>query len=283
VAESLDGRNIAKAIKKRLQMRRAQWGQLTLASVKVGEDKATDFYIKAQRRWAESLDLNYKFFGLNSDVSYAKASSLVKELNQDDTINGIIIHKPLPLVLEEKGLAEQIIPEKDIEGVSPFNLGRLMLGKALLIPPTALGVIECIKQWGLNLYGKNIVIIGYTSILGKPLSALLADSFASVAITHVGTYKAGKLKNYLADADIVVAAAGKPGLVKADWLKSGAAVIDVGINKINNKIVGDVETVKTQDKVGFLTPVPGGVGPLTTAFLFSNFLKAVEIQDGKDR
>ncbi|MBU2251537.1 MAG: bifunctional 5,10-methylenetetrahydrofolate dehydrogenase/5,10-methenyltetrahydrofolate cyclohydrolase, partial [Candidatus Omnitrophica bacterium] len=167
-----------------------------------------------------------------------------------------------------------IAPDKDIEGMNPYNLGRLALGNPLFIPPTVLSVLELIKFTGLALRGKKVTIIGASSIIGKPLALLLADKLATVTIAQIGTYEAGDLESYCRQADVLISAAGVPGLVKGDWIKKGAVVIDVGTAEKSSKISGDVEFEKAKESAAAITPVPGGVGRLTTLFLFDNLLRA---------
>ncbi len=281
MAHLLESKNIVTQIKNRLLDVRKQFDNITLVSLKIAADEATEVYVQAQKKWADSLGIEYRLKEFSPDTSFNSALQEIERLNQDRNVNGIIIHKPLPSDWDEVALFENIDVQKDIEGLNPHNLGRIFLKKPLFLPPTVLSVIRLIKAADYDLRGKNALIVGFSAILGKPLSIILADKLATVSIAHIGTYEAGKLCFYVQGADILITAVGKPHLIKGEWIKPKAMVIDVGISKVDNKLIGDVEFEQAYARASFITPVPGGVGTLTVACLFDNLLRAVGIQEGK--
>ena len=282
IAKILEGKKIAESLKLRLLKQRKLFKEsIGLACLTAEEGLASKTYIKAQRAWANSLDIEYKLIEFDKNEGLDNFLKNIEALNADYGIHGIIVHKPLPSELEEVRVFEQIDPLKDIEGLSPYNLGRISSGNPVFVPPTVLSVMKLIDCTGLNLYGKDILIVGYTAILGKPLSMLLAEKLATVSLAHIGTWDAGRLPFYVKSADILISAVGKPHLIRGDWVKKGAVVIDVGINRHQGKLVGDVEFNQALNKASFITPVPGGVGILTTAYLFENLLKAAVLLKNK--
>jgi methylenetetrahydrofolate dehydrogenase (NADP+)/methenyltetrahydrofolate cyclohydrolase len=243
-----------------------------------GENSGAASYVKSQSKAAESLGIEYRLQSLPQDTSEDALIDFIRKLNSDRSVNGIIIQMPLPAGIDYKKISSYISPEKDIEGMHPQNIGKLLFGKARLIPCTAASAMELINSSGMDLYGKEAVIVGHSEIVGKPLALLLLDKFATVTVCHIGTSKAGKLEEHVRRAEILVVEAGKAGLVKGDWIKEGAVVIDVGINRIGDKIVGDVEFEGAEKRAGFITPVPGGVGPLTVTMLMRNLVGAARAQ-----
>jgi len=186
---------------------------------------------------------------------------------------------PLPSQIDYKKISQFILPEKDVEGMNPENIGKILFGKAKILPCTPAAVMELIKETGVDLYGKEVVIVGHSEIVGKPLSLLLLDKFATVTVCHIGTSQAKKLDEHVRKAEILIVAVGKPCLIKGDWIKEGSIVIDVGINKVGDKIVGDVEFEEAKERASFITPVPGGVGPLTVVMLMRNLVEATKLQE----
>ncbi|HEO63713.1 MAG TPA: bifunctional 5,10-methylenetetrahydrofolate dehydrogenase/5,10-methenyltetrahydrofolate cyclohydrolase, partial [Candidatus Omnitrophica bacterium] len=197
-------------------------------------------------------------------------------LNKDSSVDGIMLMKPMPKNIDYNRLALKLDPAKDIEGIHPFNIGRITESYPYLVPPTVKAVLKILDSVVKDLKGLEVVIVGHSYIVGKPLALLLADRLATVTICHIGTSESGNLKNHVKRADILVVAAGKPNLIKGSWIKEGAVVVDVGINKYKSKIVGDVEFEEAKDKASFITPVPGGVGPLTNVMLMENLLFAAK-------
>jgi len=245
-----------------------------LAAVTVGCDHATCVYISSQQKLARELNVEYQLHELPENISQSRLEAKIHSLNLDPGVKGIIIHKPLPAEIDQFSLFSLISPDKDIEGVTPFNLGRIVLKQPQFIPPTVLSVLAIIDHSRIELYGRDIVLVGFSAHIGKPLSLILADRMATVNITHIATWEKGRLPDYIKQADVVISCVGKPGVISGDWIKPGAAVIDVGISRCNGKVTGDVEFEKAAEKASLITPVPGGVGPLTTWFLFKNFIEA---------
>ena len=185
---------------------------------------------------------------------------------------------PLPAQIDYKKISQFIAPEKDIEGMHPANIGKIVFGKAKVLPCTAAAVMELLNSCCPDIYGKEVVVVGHSEIVGKPLALLLLEKFATVTVCHIGTSKAGKLEEHVKKAEILIVAVGKAGLIKGDWVKEGAIVIDVGINRVGDKIVGDVEFDGASQRACCITPVPGGVGPLTVTMLMRNLVEAAKIQ-----
>jgi len=260
--------------------------KLCLASVEVGKDDSAKAYRHSQEKVAEELGIKYQPIDLKPDISFGEFQSEIQKLNEDKNITGIIINKPFPFENEEN-VFSLIDEDKDVEGVNPANLGKLFMGNksiadvtsdepnAVLIPPTVRSILDVLVSSGnKEVYGKKVTLVGFSSIIGKPLALILANSFATVSITHIGTYEKGDLADYVKTADILISAVGKPELIKGEWIKQDAVVIDVGTSKKEERIVGDVEFEKASKKASFITPVPGGVGKLTTIFLYHNLVLA---------
>jgi len=279
-ANIITAKQIAEDIKNSLKHKRSNFLNITIASCIMGDNEAVRSYCASQKKWANFLSVEYREVIMDSRITEKEAIDIIEDLNNDASVNGIVLHKPFLKGWNEHLLFESVKREKDIEGLNPYNLGELFLGSPMFTPPTVLSVLELLKSVPIDLYGKNVVIVGFSNILGKPLSIIMADKFATVSITHIGTFEADKLPFYLKNADIVITAVGKPHLIKGQWIKDGAVVIDVGISKLNNKITGDVEFKEALKHASYITPVPGGVGVLTVAFLFSNLFKAAKMQEG---
>lgn len=270
-AKLLEGKTIAGKIKDGLKKEIAGLGQKPkLASIQVGENSASAVYIKSQKKNAESLGIEYELKILSPSVSQDSLIEKIKELNQDRGVSGIIIQLPLPKEIDHKLVMSAISPQKDAEGMHPENLGRLLLGKTKIAPCTAKASMELIKSTGVKLYGKEAVVVGHSEIVGKPLSLLLLNEFVTTTVCHIATGERGALPEHVKRAEILVVAVGKAGLIKGEWIKEGAIVIDVGINRVEGRLVGDVEFEKAKERAGFITPVPGGVGPLTVTMLMRN-------------
>jgi len=271
----LEGKAKLNSFKSKLKLERKKYrSKIILASIRVGKDAATDSYIGAQERWADELNIEHKVIDFGKSVSQSVVINKIKLLNKNKSVKGIILHTPLPAGWKAQAIFESIAKDKDIEGMTQNNLGAIMIGGASFIPPTVLSVLEFLKLSKIKLYGKNVVIVGFSAIFGKPLSVILADQLATVSLTHIGTSHAGKLGSFLKEADIVISAVGKPSFIKGAWIKKGAVVIDVGISKLGGRICGDIDFKSVIKKASFITPVPGGVGSLTTYFLFENLIKA---------
>ena len=277
MAVEVNFKEVYEDIKQALLRERDGLKDLGLASICFGSDQASSAYIASQQKLAQELNVNYKVISLASNVSLHEVTAQIVSLNKDKKINGIIINRPLPSQVEADSILEVLDYRKDIEGMHPDNLGRLMESKPLFISPTVRSILECLKQAAVQLYGKKVTIVNNSVLIGKPLAMLLTDEFATVTITHIATSEKGDLPRFIQEADIVVTAVGKPGVIKAEWIKDSAIVIDVGTGIKDGKLAGDVEFDKAKEKALFITPVPGGVGKLTPLFLFANLFKAKEL------
>jgi len=279
-ARLLEGKLIAGKIKEDLKKEIAALkGKPKLVSIEVGENAASAVYIKSQKRNAENLGIEYELKTLDAKITQDGLIAEIKKLNQDKTVSGIIVQLPLPKEIDHKLVMSAILPEKDAEGMHPENLGHVLLGGAKLAPCTAHAAMELIESTGVDLYGKEAVVVGHSEIVGKPLSMLLLNKFVTTCVCHIATGERGVLPEHVKRAEILVVAVGKAGLVRGDWIKKGAIVIDVGINRVGDKLVGDVEFEKASERAAFITPVPGGVGPLTVTMLMRNVVNAFKMQN----
>ena len=277
MAAQVNFKEVYEEIKQALLREREGLKNLGLASVFFGDDQTCQAYILSQQKLAQELKVDYKIASLPQDASLHEAVAKIESLNKDKTVSGIIINRPFPSHIEVDKLLSVLDYRKDIEGLHPDNLGRLMESKALFISPTVRSVLECIRLSGVQLYGKKVTIVNNSLLIGKPLAMLLTDEFATVSITHIATSEKGDLAKFVKEADVVITAVGKPGVIKGDWIKEEAVVIDVGTATKDGKLAGDVEFDKAKESASFITPVPGGVGKLTPLFLFANLFKAREL------
>ncbi len=253
-----------------------------LAVVLVGEDPASQVYVRNKEKFAIECGFKSETFRLPAETSQEELLTLIETLNNDKTIHGILVQLPLPKHLNEEEVLYAINPLKDVDGFHPVNIGQLSIGKPYLIPCTPLGSLLLLQdKLGKDLSGKHAVIVGRSNIVGKPMMQLLLSQNCTVTIAHSRTKDVAALCR---EADIVVAAVGVPKLVKGDWIKKGAAVIDVGINRIEEngkmRLVGDVDFDEAVKNAAYITPVPGGVGPMTIACLLRNTLTAMCLQNG---
>jgi methylenetetrahydrofolate dehydrogenase (NADP+) / methenyltetrahydrofolate cyclohydrolase len=275
LAKLLEGKLIAAQLKDGLLKKiQASGRKLSLASVQVGENPSSEVYIKSQKKNAELLGIEYAFHTLEKEIIQEKLIEFIEGLNKDPGVNGIILQMPLPLHIDYKKISEHILPGKDVEGMHPANIGRMVFGRSKVLPCTASAVMELVNSTGMDLSGKEVVIVGHSEIVGKPLSLLFLDKLATVTVCHIGTSKAGKLEEHVKRAEVLVVAVGRAGLIKGGWVKEGAVVIDVGINRVGDKIVGDVEFEEAEKRASWITPVPGGVGPLTVVMLMRNLVES---------
>lgn len=278
-AKLLEGKPIAEKIKEQIKQEIASLGKKpVLASIQVGENAGAEAYVKSQKKNAEALGIDYQLHKLGADTVEGALIEFIQKLNADKTVNGIIIQMPLPSQIDYKKISQYIAPEKDIEGMHPQNIGKILFGKARIAPCTAASVMELLAASSVDLYGKEVVVVGHSEIVGKPLALLLLEKFATVTVCHIGTSKAGKLEEHVRSAEVLIVAVGRAGIIKGEWVKEGAVVIDVGINRVNDKIVGDVEFEGAAQRASFITPVPGGVGPLTVTLLMRNLVEATKSQ-----
>jgi len=279
LAKLLEGRPVSERIKQEIRQQIQDLGlKPVLASIQAGENAAAEAYIKSQKKTAESLGIEYRLHRLAQEVAEGDIVGLIQNLNSDKAVNGILIQLPLPVQADYKKMAQYIAPEKDVEGMHPVNMGNLVFGQNRILPCTPLAVMELLASCLTELYGKEAVIVGHSEIVGKPLSILLLNKFATVTVCHIGTSQAGRLEEHVRKAEVLIVAVGKPGLIKGEWIKEGAVVIDVGINRVGEKIVGDVEFEEAAKRASFITPVPGGVGPLTATMLMRNLIEGVRLQ-----
>ncbi len=280
MAKLLEANSIAARIKDNIIQDISVLGfKPVLASIVVGQNPGALAYARSQDKSAAQLGIDYKLYNLKDDISEKSLFEIIHKLNRDKSVNGIMIQMPLPKQIIWKDVIEEIHPEKDVEGMHPENIGRVLLKDARIVPCTAASVMELLGSTGVNLEGKDAVVVGHSEIVGKPLAFLLLDKLATVTVAHIGTSKAGKLEEHLKRAEILVVAVGCPGLIKGDSIRPGAIVIDVGINRLDNgKIVGDVEFDPARERASYITPVPGGVGPLTVTMLMRNLVEAAKLQ-----
>jgi methylenetetrahydrofolate dehydrogenase (NADP+)/methenyltetrahydrofolate cyclohydrolase len=275
----LEGKLIAEKIKEEIRQAVQSLGfKPVLASIQVGENAGAEAYAKSQKKTAEGLGIEYQFHKLGADTTEDELIEFIQKLNVDKSVNGMIIQMPLPQQIDYKKISQFILPEKDAEGMHPANIGKIVFGKARILPCTPAAVMELLNSTGIDLYGKEAVVVGHSEIVGKPLCLLLLEKFATVTVCHIGTSKAGKLEEHVRKAEILIVAVGKAGLIKGEWVKDGAIVIDVGINRVADKIVGDVEFEGAEKHASYITPVPGGVGPLTVTMLMRNLVEAARLQ-----
>lgn len=251
---------------------------VSLAVIIVGEDPASKVYVNNKKKACEKLGIVSFEYALPENATQQELLELVNELNNRDDINGILCQLPLPKHLDESEVINAISPEKDVDCFHPANVGRVTIGDGKLLPCTPAGIMEMLKYEGISPSGKNCVVIGRSNIVGKPMSALLLNADGTVTTCHSRTKN---LAEVTSKADILVAAVGKPLFVKADMVKEGAVVIDVGIHRnAEGKLCGDVDFADVEPKASYITPVPGGVGPMTIAMLMSNTVTAAKMQNG---
>lgn len=278
-AQLIDGKAIAASLRQEIAQRvahRRQHGLRApgLAVILVGDDPASTVYVTHKRKDCEEVGFVSRAYDLPSTTTQQELEALIDSLNADAAVDGILLQLPLPAHLDASNLLERISPDKDVDGFHPFNIGRLAQRIPLLRPCTPKGIMRLLESIGADLYGMNAVVVGASNIVGRPMALELLLGGCTVTVTHRFTRD---LAVHVSQADLVVVAAGKPGLVKGEWVKEGAIVIDVGINRqADGKLVGDVEYETALERASWITPVPGGVGPMTRACLLENTLYAAE-------
>jgi methylenetetrahydrofolate dehydrogenase (NADP+)/methenyltetrahydrofolate cyclohydrolase len=282
-ATLIDGSALAAQVKKHVHAKANEMSaagrRVALTAVLVGSTPAGELYAQRQAEACAAVGIHYALRTLPGDVSAGAVAELLRSLSADERVSGIMLHLPLPKHLDATELQYQIDPVKDVEGVNPANIGYVVYGHTLIAPCTALAVIELIESTGVNLRGAEAVVVGASEIAGKPISLLLTERMATVTLCHVATRD---LIQHTRRAEVLVVAVGKPGLISADHVREGAIVIDVGINRVtladgSKKTVGDVDFEPVREKAGYITPVPGGVGPMTVAMLLKNTLRSAEL------
>ena len=244
-----------------------------LAVILVGADPASQVYVASKRRSCEEVGIFSKSYDLPETMEEHALLALIDELNADETIDGILVQLPLPKHIRSEAVIERIKPEKDVDGFHPYNVGRLCQRIPTLRACTPYGVMKLLETTGIDLHGKHAVIVGASNIVGRPMSLELLLAGATVTVTHRFTKD---LESHVRQADILVVAVGKPHIVPGEWVKQGAVVIDVGINRIDGKLVGDIGFEAAERRAAYITPVPGGVGPMTVAMLMNNTLYAYQ-------
>lgn len=249
-----------------------------LTVIIVGENPASQTYVASKEKKASQLGWNSKVIRLEESISQEELIKVIEGLNKDESVDGILVQLPLPKHINELDVLEKISPDKDVDGFHIVNSGRLFAGLEGFVPCTPKGIMKLIASTGVDISGKNAVVLGRSLIVGKPIALLLTAENATVTICHS---KTADLYDHTLRADILVAAIGKPEFVKADMVKEGAIVIDVGINRTENGLVGDVDFESVKEKAGYITPVPGGVGPMTIAMLMENTLISAERRNEK--
>ncbi|MBQ6825471.1 MAG: bifunctional methylenetetrahydrofolate dehydrogenase/methenyltetrahydrofolate cyclohydrolase FolD [Clostridia bacterium] len=280
MAKLIDGKVISAAVKERVKLGVAKLNEqgisVGLAVIIVGEDPASKVYVANKKKACEALGIVSEEYALPENTTEEELLSLIKELNAKKGINGILCQLPLPRHLDEKLIINSILPEKDVDAFHPSNVGRIMIGDYDFVPCTPAGIMEMLAFENIEVEGKTCVVIGRSNIVGKPMGMLLLHKNGTVTICHS---KTKNLKEICLGADILVAAVGRPGFVTEDMVKEGAVVIDVGIHRTENGLCGDVDFDNVSKKASAITPVPGGVGPMTIAMLMQNTLTAAKRQN----
>lgn len=277
----LDGKAFAnlraEKLKEKVKNLKAQGITPLFCVINVGDNKASKIYVHTKKRRAESVGIIQKIYQLPEDEKEEDLLALIDKLNADPKVYGVMVQLPAPKQINVDRVLERIDPEKDVDGLTPSNIGRLWQGNHFVEPATADGIIALLDHYDIDLAGKNVVVIGRSNIVGKPVAALMLERDATVSVLHVGTKD---LSQYTKMADVVVSAAGQAGLVTADMVKDGVIIIDVGINHVNGHLVGDVDFDNVLPKASYITPVPGGVGPLTVEFLMEQVIKLTRRANG---
>ncbi|HHT7855363.1 bifunctional methylenetetrahydrofolate dehydrogenase/methenyltetrahydrofolate cyclohydrolase FolD [Pasteurella multocida] len=278
-AQVISGTELSKTIKSQVVQKietYTQQGKRSpgLAVILVGADPASQVYVGSKRKSCAEIGIQSKSYDLPETTQENELLALIDELNADTAVDGILVQLPLPKHIDSTKVIERIMPEKDVDGFHPYNVGRLCQRIPTLRACTPYGVMKLLETTGLDLHGKHAVIVGASNIVGRPMALELLLAGCTVTVTHRFTKD---LEHHVRQADILVVAVGKPKFISGDWIKSGAIVIDVGINRQEGKLVGDVEYDVAVEKAGYITPVPGGVGPMTVAMLMFNTLSAYEM------
>ena len=280
MTQIIDGKAISAQIKAELKEKvaamKAAGTQIVLAVIQVGADPASSVYVRNKKKACEEIGMGSLSYELPEETTEEELLSIVKELNERKDVNGILVQLPLPKHIEEEKILNTIDPLKDVDGFHPMNVGALCIGKKGFVSCTPAGIIQLLKRSNIEIAGKECVVIGRSNIVGKPMALLLLRENGTVTVTHSRTKD---LKEVTKRADILVVAIGKPKMITADYVKEGAVVIDVGIHRNeDNKLCGDVDYESVAPKCSAITPVPGGVGPMTIAMLMNNCVESVELQ-----
>ena len=286
MAKSIDGKKIAleisDSVKEKIGDLQSQTGVgPKLVSLTIGGSEGSEIYVNMQKKAAEKVGIEFAARELDPGISKEDLIGEVDKLNADDSVTSIIVQNPLPEGISHDKVVASMLPDKDAEGLHPYNLGKILRGEADIVPCTPGAVMKILNLEGVDLYGKEVVIIGHSAIVGKPLSLMMLNKMATTTVCHLGIYEKGDLVAHARRADVLIVAAGKPEMVKGDWITEGAVVIDVGINRTPEGIVGDVDFGEVKEKASIISPVPGGVGPITVSILMRNVLRAYKKQSKK--
>lgn len=277
----IDGKELARKTREKLKIdcdRLRNDGIIPkLAVIMVGDDTASQIYVKNKSKACKEIGIEFEEYFLGAEIKQKELIKLIQKLNMDKSINGILLQSPIPSNLDINEAFKTILPEKDVDGFNPVNVGKLCLNQDTFVACTPYGIMKMFEEYSIELSGKNVTILGRSNIVGKPLIQCCLNKNATVTVCHSRTKD---LKEHTKNADIVISAIGKPKFITADMLKDGVIVIDVGINRDENgKIVGDVNFDDVSKKASYITPVPGGVGPMTIAMLMNNVIKAAKSQN----
>jgi len=276
MATLLDGKALAERVRADVKEEVAALGQLGLATVLVGDDAASQIYIRRKHEAAGEVGIEATDVRLPEETTQDELLERIAELNADSSVHGVLVQLPLPDHLDEAAIIRAVDPAKDVDGLHPLNAGQLYLGRPTLVPATPVGIMALLAEYGIELTGAKAVVVGRSDIVGKPVAHLLLQQHATVTICHSRTRD---LARETLDADVLVVAVGHASVVTADMVKGGAAVVDVGMNRTEAGLVGDVDAA-AMDVAGHMTPVPGGVGPMTIASLLRNTVRAARLQRG---
>ncbi len=277
----IDGKKVAEKCKKNIEERIKRLDRTPgFAVIRIGEDEASKIYVRLKHKMSEELGINFTEYHLDENITQEDLISLIKKLNADDEVDGILLQSPIPYHLNILEAFQTIAPEKDVDGFSPINVGKLVQRQECFAACTPTGVMTMLKEYNIPIEGKHAVVVGRSNIVGRPMAELLLNANATVTICHSKTQN---LTEIVKSADILVVAIGKPKFITADMIKEGAVVVDVGINRIpdSKKIVGDVDFENVKEKCSYITPVPGGVGPMTIMTLMDNVVTACERRENK--
>ena len=282
MAVIIDGKELAKKIRANLKIECEELKKKNinskLAVIMVGEDPASKVYVRNKSKACEDVGIEYEEYLLDVNITQKELIELIEKLNNDKTINGILLQSPIPSNLDVNEAFRTISPQKDVDGFNPINVGKLVLNQDTFVSCTPYGIMKMFEEYNIDLTGKNVVILGRSNIVGKPLIHCCLNKNATVTSCHSKTQN---LAQKAKEADVLISAIGKANFVTADMVKDGAVVIDVGINRLDNgKITGDVNFESVKEKASYITPVPGGVGPMTIAMLMNNVIKATRRQNG---
>ena len=278
MAEIIDGKLLAQKIRNELKEKVIKENlHPYLAVILCGDDEASKVYVKNKSKACDEIGIEFKEYRLPKETKQEEIIALIKKLNNDKKVNGILLQSPLPKGLDIQEAFNTIDPDKDVDGFNPYNVGKLTIGQDGFVPCTPLGIMKMFEHYGIKLEGKKAVVVGRSNIVGKPMAQCLLGKNVTVTICHSKTQN---LTEICKNADILVAAVGKANFVTADMVKEGAVVIDVGMNRLENgKLCGDVDFNEVQNKASYITPVPGGVGPMTIAMLMQNTFTAAKLQN----